>query len=352
MKLTPLDIRRQEFKRVVRGIDPEEVSVFLDMVAGEYERIIRENKALSEERDELKRKVDELDSMREAIQGAVVLARKSSDEVMGQAKKEAELRLKEAEVESERMLEEARRKASLIKRELDDVRNQRAILVGRLKSLLEGQMKMLEAYVGDWGQDDSEMDRSEGTIRRVDDLINSDERRRKADFRRFEDREPAPKREQWAPEMRESPAQPRYSEPVERADSSPPRPPSPSHEEGLATERPEKESDGPIEGHIPPPFMRDPGRSRSLDESVKSYDPPSGGGQSWERATDPGAQQAYGPLKRPTFLRPDGPDEPEGGLSGEGRERGAPEGGGEGNAWRPGSAYMPRIRELTPRQDK
>ena len=78
MKLTPLDIRRQEFKRVVRGIDPEEVSVFLDMVAGEFERILRESKALSEERDELKRKVDELDSMKEAIQGAV--ARPLEDE--------------------------------------------------------------------------------------------------------------------------------------------------------------------------------------------------------------------------------------------------------------------------------
>jgi cell division initiation protein len=45
VKLTPLDIRRQEFKKVVRGVDPEEVSVFLDMVAGEYERILREAKS-------------------------------------------------------------------------------------------------------------------------------------------------------------------------------------------------------------------------------------------------------------------------------------------------------------------
>jgi cell division initiation protein len=154
VKLTPLDIRRQEFKRVVRGIDPEEVSVFLDMVAGEFERILRESKALVEERDELKRKVDELDSMKEAIQGAVVMAKKSSDEAVSQAKKEAELRLKEAEVESERLLEDARRQAMQLKKEMDDIRNQRSILVGRLKSLLDGQMKMLEAYVGDWGQDD------------------------------------------------------------------------------------------------------------------------------------------------------------------------------------------------------
>lgn len=154
MKLTPLDIRRQEFKRVVRGIDPEEVSVFLDMVAGEFERILRESKTLGEERDELKRKVDELDSMKEAIQGAVVMARKSSDEAVSQAKKEAELRLKEAEVESERMLGDARHQLTALKKEMDDIRNQRSILVGRIKSLLDGQTKMLEAYLDDWDQDE------------------------------------------------------------------------------------------------------------------------------------------------------------------------------------------------------
>ena len=45
----------------------------------------------------------------------------------------------------------------LFKKEINDIRNQRSILVGRLKSLLDGQMKMLEAYVGDWGQEERHM---------------------------------------------------------------------------------------------------------------------------------------------------------------------------------------------------
>ena len=31
MKLTPLDVRKQEFKRIMRGYDPVEVDTFLDM---------------------------------------------------------------------------------------------------------------------------------------------------------------------------------------------------------------------------------------------------------------------------------------------------------------------------------
>lgn len=157
MKLTPLDIRRQEFKRVVRGIDPEEVSVFLDMVAGEYERVLREGKALSEELEGYKRKVEEFDGMKEAIQGAVVMAKKGADDALNQAKKEAELKLKEAEVGAERLLEDARRQAALVKKEMSDLRNQRTILISRMKSLLDGQMRILEAYVGDWDEESREM---------------------------------------------------------------------------------------------------------------------------------------------------------------------------------------------------
>ncbi|NVM02542.1 MAG: DivIVA domain-containing protein, partial [Candidatus Helarchaeota archaeon] len=41
MKLTPLDIKRQEFKKVMRGYDVIEVDAFLEMVADEYESLLR-----------------------------------------------------------------------------------------------------------------------------------------------------------------------------------------------------------------------------------------------------------------------------------------------------------------------
>jgi cell division initiation protein len=153
VKLTPLDIRRQEFKRVVRGVDPEEVSVFLDMVAGEYERVLRENKTLSEELEGLRRKVEEFDGMKDAIQGAVVMAKKGADDALSHAKKEAELKLKEAEVNADRLIDDARRQAETFRKEINDIRNQRSILISRMKSLLDGQMRMLEAYLGDWEED-------------------------------------------------------------------------------------------------------------------------------------------------------------------------------------------------------
>ena len=42
MRITPLDIYQKEFKRVLRGIDPDEVEEFLETVADDYEKLLKE----------------------------------------------------------------------------------------------------------------------------------------------------------------------------------------------------------------------------------------------------------------------------------------------------------------------
>ena len=47
MKLTPLDIQRQEFRQRFRGLDPDEVRAFLSLVAEEMEQLRSENEKLT-----------------------------------------------------------------------------------------------------------------------------------------------------------------------------------------------------------------------------------------------------------------------------------------------------------------
>ena len=46
MRLTPLDIYQQEFKTVLRGLDPDAVEDFLGRVADDYEHVIKENEEM------------------------------------------------------------------------------------------------------------------------------------------------------------------------------------------------------------------------------------------------------------------------------------------------------------------
>ena len=46
--LTPLDVRRYEFGRALRGYDPERVDQFREQVASELERLTRINQELDQ----------------------------------------------------------------------------------------------------------------------------------------------------------------------------------------------------------------------------------------------------------------------------------------------------------------
>ena len=52
MKVTPLDLRQQRFKTVMRGYDRGEVQAFLLEVADDYENALRENDKLRQEVDQ------------------------------------------------------------------------------------------------------------------------------------------------------------------------------------------------------------------------------------------------------------------------------------------------------------
>ena len=49
MKVTPLDLRQQKFKSVMRGFDRDEVVSFLSEVADDYEQALREADRLKDE---------------------------------------------------------------------------------------------------------------------------------------------------------------------------------------------------------------------------------------------------------------------------------------------------------------
>jgi cell division initiation protein len=67
VKVTPLDIRRKEFRRSVRGYLDEDVDVFLDTVADECERLAKMNTDLQERVRGLEEQVAGHSDIREAL---------------------------------------------------------------------------------------------------------------------------------------------------------------------------------------------------------------------------------------------------------------------------------------------
>ncbi|MGD8394879.1 MAG: DivIVA domain-containing protein [Candidatus Eiseniibacteriota bacterium] len=145
MGLTPLDVRKQQFRRVVRGVDADEVKVFLGQVAEEMERLIRTRADLEQRVSALDGQLEEYRSLDKTLRDSVVAAHGMREESRSLAEKEGQLVIRKAEQEAERILRDAEARVADLRRGLAALESDRRNYLIRLRSLIETHMKMVEA---------------------------------------------------------------------------------------------------------------------------------------------------------------------------------------------------------------
>ena len=142
--LTPLDVRKKkgDFRRTVRGYDPELVDDFLDMVAERLEELVKQNVGLTERAEHLQEQVASYREREKALNEALVTAQQLRSEAQAQADKEVELIRREAKSEAERIIEDGQRSYRELVREID-------ALHARKLHFLRSFRTMLERYLGE-----------------------------------------------------------------------------------------------------------------------------------------------------------------------------------------------------------
>jgi DivIVA domain-containing protein len=144
-RLTPLDLRKTEFRKTMRGFDPAEVDDFRARAADELERVVRERLALEEK---VKRQEEQLAAFKErekAMNDALVAAQQLRAETREQAEREAQMIIREAEAEGERRLERARREVERLEAATQNLARQHHAYLAALRSLVERQKAELDA---------------------------------------------------------------------------------------------------------------------------------------------------------------------------------------------------------------
>jgi len=154
MRITPLDIRKQPFPRVFRGCDSHAVYSFLELVAGEYEVLIRQNNEFATQIKCLEEQLGKYTGIERVLNDTLMSAQRSSDEARVNAQKEAELIIKDAQIRADRYEGEARQRVNALESEIISIRNQRDSFLARFKSMLSTQLNLLEVISGDLRSDD------------------------------------------------------------------------------------------------------------------------------------------------------------------------------------------------------
>ena len=107
MKLTPMDINNKEFKRGIRGYNPDEFDEFLDEVVENYEELYKENSRLKETVTRLKDKVDHYERLEATIQNTLLLAQNAAEQAKESSQKEADLIVNNANETAQKILDKA-----------------------------------------------------------------------------------------------------------------------------------------------------------------------------------------------------------------------------------------------------
>lgn len=149
MRITPLDIRKQPFRRKLWGTDPDEVSSFLKLVASEYEEVIHQNSEYATQIKLLEQKLEQFVKIERVLNETLITAQKATDEARVNAQKEAELIIKDSMVRAERYEHEARSRAHNLEGEIITLRNQRDSFLARFRAMLITQLNLLEVISGD-----------------------------------------------------------------------------------------------------------------------------------------------------------------------------------------------------------
>jgi cell division initiation protein len=144
MRITPLDIQQKQFPMKFRGFDVEEVFAFLEIIREEMEDLLRENASLKEDVQRLENQGKEYRDMETTLRETLLTAQQLVEDYKTNARKEAELVVKEAELKADTVLKETQEKVIKIHEDIVDLKGIRRHFKEEIKRLVESHLKMLE----------------------------------------------------------------------------------------------------------------------------------------------------------------------------------------------------------------
>lgn len=130
----------------MRGYDKEEVAAYLNTLSLEWEKILEENKRLKTELDKTQSNLDSLKKVENVLHKTLLQAEQTSRSTVENAKKDAELKVQEAENKANEILKNAMSERSRVEMEINELMARRNDILQQLKSFITSQAERLKTF--------------------------------------------------------------------------------------------------------------------------------------------------------------------------------------------------------------
>lgn len=142
--ITPIDIQEKKFSKVVRGYKEDAVDEFLDQITIDYEVLIAENEKLTNEVERLKEDLHRYSGTENTVLETLEAAKTLMGDISASAERRAEILLKNAELDAELVLREAREAVERLTDENESLNNRFKKFKAKYKSLLESELERFD----------------------------------------------------------------------------------------------------------------------------------------------------------------------------------------------------------------
>lgn len=144
--MTPMDIRNTEFKKGFRGYSEEEVDLFIDKVVSDYEKLYKENIELKDKLASINERLESYSEIEKTLQNTLIIAQRTSEDIIANARKEAEIIIRESDENKRKIIADANQDVISINKEYEEMRKQLQIFKTRYKTFLESELNNLDSY--------------------------------------------------------------------------------------------------------------------------------------------------------------------------------------------------------------
>ncbi len=142
--LTPLEIHNKEFRRAFRGYSESEVDEFLDEIVRDFEVLLKENADYKQRIEELEEKVAHFRLIEDTLNNTLVVAQRTAEEVKNNAHKEAEVIIRDAGAQADRIIQESQLRVRQVQGQYQELKHDMEVFRARMKALLQSYLDILE----------------------------------------------------------------------------------------------------------------------------------------------------------------------------------------------------------------
>ena len=153
MPLTVKDILEKTFKRAFKGYDEDEVDRFLDQIIDELKALQSDNEQLKAALDAASERLSRISETETTIMNTLVSAQKSSERMLSEAARKAELIIDSAQTTARRRAEQTMNELSQAEKHLDEIRTHATQFAENFANMINSQAASFDrAYRSYFGE--------------------------------------------------------------------------------------------------------------------------------------------------------------------------------------------------------